>query len=442
MPARDPDTLQQLTRDHFQAAAEAWNAGRRAASLRSSTDWTVEIGGSWYPTKAITGVAHELAGFGELTRATLAGDAARRRLKALGFELERRLSKDAVKADHVEAAARDLLAAGQTEAYEFRGNRWLVQVGDHWYGYRNLVRRAAHWAGLPEIRDMNLTEPQGGRWRDRLRELGFRLSDEEREGQPIAPLTEATADDLTADAVRAAAAAWDAKDSAFQQAHASTGYNVWIDGEPYPPKSIGVLASESLGLAPPTGYGYGTMNGPWYPKLAALGFPVLPKGEAPEGNGQRESRTAADVEELKADPSLDATTKQRLVDARLGQGRFRSQLEGHWDAACAVTGVRVRAILRASHIQPWAASDNEERLDPHNGLLLVANLDALFDRGLISFTDDGTLLIGKGLPDDAVRELGLTQLRLRDSAKGDAARRAAFLRRHRAKYSYDDATSA
>lgn len=159
-------------------------------------------------------------------------------------------------------------------------------------------------------------------------------------------------------------------------------------------------------------------------------------------NEQRESRSAADVEALKADPSLDATTKQRLVDARLGQGRFRSHLEGHWDAACAVTGVRVRAILRASHIQPWAASDNEERLDPHNGLLLVANLDALFDRGLISFADDGTLLIGKGLPDDAVRELGLTQLRLRDSAKGDAARRATFLRRHRAKYRYDDATSA
>ena len=172
MAFRDPQTLQQLTRAHFHAAADAWRAGRRAASLRPTTDWNVEINGGWYPTKAITGVAHELAGFGELTRETLAGDAARRRLKALGFELDRRLSKRAVKAAHVEAAARDLLAAGQTEAFDFRGNRWLVQVGDHWYGYRNLVRRAAHWAGLPEIRDTNLTEPQGGLWRDRLRELG------------------------------------------------------------------------------------------------------------------------------------------------------------------------------------------------------------------------------------------------------------------------------
>lgn len=442
MAFRDPQTLQQLTRAHFHAAADAWRAGRRAASLHPTTDWNVEINGGWYPTKAITGVAHELAGFGELTRETLAGDAARRRLKALGFELERRLSKRAVKAEHVEAGARDLLAAGQTEAYEFRGNRWLVQVGDHWYGYRNLVRRAAHWAGLPEIRDTNLTEPQGSLWRDRLRELGFRLSGEEYEVPAIAPRAEATAEDLTVDAVRAGAAAWDAKDAAFQQAHASTGYNVWIDGEPYPPKAIGLLAAKSLGLAPPTGYGYGTMNGPWYQKLAVLGFPVLRKGETPDGDGDRESRAAADVEAVKADRALDATTKQRLVDARLGQGRFRSQLEGHWDAACAVTGVRVRAVLRASHIQPWAASNNDDRLDPHNGLLLVANLDALFDRGLISFADDGTLLVGEGLPDDAVRELGLGQLRLRDDAKGDAARRAAFLALHRAKYRYDDAASA
>jgi transposase len=49
--------------------------------------------------------------------------------------------------------------------------------------------------------------------------------------------------------------------------------------------------------------------------------------------------------------------------------------------------------LRASHIRPWRDSDNEARLDGENGLLLTPTIDHLFDRGFISFEDDGRLLI-------------------------------------------------
>ncbi|WP_425547923.1 HNH endonuclease [Actimicrobium antarcticum] len=60
-----------------------------------------------------------------------------------------------------------------------------------------------------------------------------------------------------------------------------------------------------------------------------------------------------------------------------------------WDSQCAVTSCGVSETLIASHTQAWAHASNEARLDPFNGFLLVANLDRLFDQGLISFADDG-----------------------------------------------------
>jgi putative restriction endonuclease len=67
-----------------------------------------------------------------------------------------------------------------------------------------------------------------------------------------------------------------------------------------------------------------------------------------------------------------------------------------------VTGISDAALLRASHIKPWSRCDSDaERLDVHNGLLLAAHLDAAFDKGLISFADDGTMLISNRLSSSA-----------------------------------------
>jgi len=67
-----------------------------------------------------------------------------------------------------------------------------------------------------------------------------------------------------------------------------------------------------------------------------------------------------------------------------------------------VTGVTDRRFLRASHIKPWADSDNRERLDGHNGLLLSPHPDHLFDRGFISFANDGALIVSKSLPESVL----------------------------------------
>ena len=95
------------------------------------------------------------------------------------------------------------------------------------------------------------------------------------------------------------------------------------------------------------------------------------------------------------------TQREAVIQARNGQGKFRTGLSRYWDHTCSVTKVGNKHVLRASHIKPWRDSDNKERLDKFNGLLLTPNLDALFDSGLITFKDSGKIKIsGKISPND------------------------------------------
>ncbi|MGK8200558.1 HNH endonuclease [Burkholderia cepacia] len=100
------------------------------------------------------------------------------------------------------------------------------------------------------------------------------------------------------------------------------------------------------------------------------------------------TRDLADIDARHPNPD-QATTRQALVQARMGQGRYRAGLLAQWGGACAVTGCSVGALLIASHAMAWADSNDEQRLDPANGLPLIANLDRLFDNHLIAF-DPGT----------------------------------------------------
>lgn len=102
------------------------------------------------------------------------------------------------------------------------------------------------------------------------------------------------------------------------------------------------------------------------------------------------------------------TEIERLVRQRVGQNTFRQAMLNYWGGACAVTGVAVPEVLRASHAKPWAeCSSDAERLDVYNGFLLNANLDALFDRFMISFNANGELLVSKRLAEIDVGLLGI-----------------------------------
>ena len=107
--------------------------------------------------------------------------------------------------------------------------------------------------------------------------------------------------------------------------------------------------------------------------------------------------------------NLRRTTKaERLVVLRVGQDIFRRGLLEYWDGRCAITGLDVPDLLRASHIKPWADCDTDvERLDVFNGLLLAPHFDAAFDSGFMTIEEGGTVLFSDALPSGARSALGL-----------------------------------
>lgn len=88
--------------------------------------------------------------------------------------------------------------------------------------------------------------------------------------------------------------------------------------------------------------------------------------------------------------------KIQLVKARRGQGLFKANVR-LYESECRVTHVRSIKHLRASHIKPWKDSSDLEKIDGANGLLLAPHVDHLFDRGFISFSGEGALLVSPKL---------------------------------------------
>jgi hypothetical protein len=103
---------------------------------------------------------------------------------------------------------------------------------------------------------------------------------------------------------------------------------------------------------------------------------------------------------------ISETTRKALVHARIGQGKFKENV-ARYERECRLTNVGNPTHLIASHIKPWRESDNKERLDGGNGLLLTPSIDHLFDRGFISFGDDGDVLISPIADCESLAKMGV-----------------------------------
>lgn len=99
--------------------------------------------------------------------------------------------------------------------------------------------------------------------------------------------------------------------------------------------------------------------------------------------------------------------KIELVRARRGQGFFKMQLR-RFEHKCRITGVQDPRLLIASHIKPWRTSSDLEKLDGNNGFLLSPHVDKLFDNGLISFEDDGNIIVSDSLDRDVLNKWNIS----------------------------------
>ncbi|GJM20659.1 MAG: HNH endonuclease [Planctomycetota bacterium] len=133
--------------------------------------------------------------------------------------------------------------------------------------------------------------------------------------------------------------------------------------------------------------------------------------------------------EIEANLELEETDRSALVIARRGQGRFRESVQ-QIEVRCRVTRVDEPEHLRASHSKPWRDSDNSERLDGENGLLLTPSIDHLFDRGFISFRDDGRLLVSPVAHEESLELMGVPTRRVLESGSFTRGQQA-YLEYHR-----------
>ena len=119
--------------------------------------------------------------------------------------------------------------------------------------------------------------------------------------------------------------------------------------------------------------------------------------------------------------------KENLVKSRRGQGIFKTNVK-MIEKECRVTKLKDRDFLIASHIKPWKDSNDIEKIDGNNGLLLSPHVDKLFDSGLISFADDGDLLLSSKLNLEVLKIWGIDN---KLSAGVFSVEQKAYLKFHR-----------
>lgn len=123
------------------------------------------------------------------------------------------------------------------------------------------------------------------------------------------------------------------------------------------------------------------------------------------------------------------TTREALIQSRVGQGQFRKELS-KIEKLCRITKVDRFEHLIASHIKPWRDGDNDERLDPENGLMLTPTIDHLFDKGFISFDEKGQVLIAEVADRMTLKKMGVSPI-VDSMSKGFSEGQRSYLDYHR-----------
>ncbi len=173
--------------------------------------------------------------------------------------------------------------------------------------------------------------------------------------------------------------------------------DIWIAG--FPPRGPWFLSVSHPGVAAEFGVFAPDVEGP-----GVAQFVVSTLGDLHRAVGRAYrlgvSLPDAPLDQFrKSTQQMPRTTEvERIVVQRVGQDIFRKALLAYWNGRCPMTGITDPALLKASHIVPWAECEGDaQRLDVHNGLLLSALWDAAFDARRVSFADNGDVILHSSL---------------------------------------------
>lgn len=230
-------------------------------------------------------------------------------------------------------------------------------------------------------------------------------------------------------------------DKHFRDDRAEPGYLIWLDDRKNNRKThLPVMVDEESEIVK-------QVNGEYYGYLADV-FDCLyykaAEGTFVHWNSRSKGKTKETVApyihtdaEIAASDSSKSTVGTEVAQvARRKQGEWRKRVERLYGSVCMVTGCSVRELLRGSHIKPWAGPNatTKERLDEHNGLILIAHIDAAFDKGLVSFSDSGELLFSKRFPKEEIKRSGFPE---HHRIPNLTAKTRDYLRWHRKNYKFE-----
>ena len=137
---------------------------------------------------------------------------------------------------------------------------------------------------------------------------------------------------------------------------------------------------------------------------------------------------AQKIEEEISSLNVEGVSKKAIINVRVNQGTFRDKLLKRYNKCC-LCGMETKTLLVASHIKPWAESEPKEKLDVNNGFLMCSNHDRIFDKGYITFDDDGKIIISDRLTENDRKLLNVNSRKHIELTEGNKK----YLKFHRKK---------
>lgn len=114
------------------------------------------------------------------------------------------------------------------------------------------------------------------------------------------------------------------------------------------------------------------------------------------------------INEIQNNETLTKTEKTALIKIRIGQSIYRKKLIEYWEKS-SIKKLELTELIIASHIKPFIECNEDEKYDLFNGLLLTPNYDKLFDKFLISFDNNGKILLSSLLEKSHLEKLGISK---------------------------------